>query len=197
MYTMCQHCRIFLHDFLLVPPHKDLAITKQIRVKNLQKILPEFVDWSLRLNTRIEQKDLDAALLTSSRIASRGRKIYEYEYILHTATSNFLRCSLHWLSSEVDYMKLLLVDRGVLKGRAALTVLRHSQDYLHYTIPRMLLVLRDLHEDHTSPKGIYTDLNKLFPTSRRTEDDISTCFDRDDDYQKEILDEIELDDLYT
>jgi hypothetical protein len=175
---MCQHCQLFLYDFLIVPPHKDLPLTKQIRVTNLQKILPEFVDWSLRLNARIQQDDFNSALLTSSRIARRGRSLHEYECILHTATSNFLRCSLPWLSSEIDYMKLLLVDAGVIKGRGAHTVLRTSQDYLHYSIPRILVTLRDLHDDHRNPKGLSTDLNKLFLTPRATE-------------------ESDLDDLYT
>lgn len=179
---MCEHCHTFLHDFLVVAPHKDLPLAKQIQVKNLQKVLPDFVDWSLRLSMRIQREDFDTALLTAARIARRGRPLQEYECILHTATSNFLRCKLPWLASEIDYMKLRLIEGGVIKGKVSHTVLRSSQDYLHYSLPRILLMLRDLHEDHTHPKGIYTDLSKLFPTSRQGED---------------LLEEILVDDLYT
>jgi hypothetical protein len=192
---MCQQCQIFLYDFLLVPPHKDLSITKQIRVKNLQKILPDFVDWSLRLNRRVQQEDLDAALLTSSQIARRGRSLHEYECILNTSTSNFLRLRAPWISSEIDYMKLLLIGAGVIRGHLSYAVLRYSQEYLHYMIPRILLILRDLHDDHANPKGLYTDLGKLFGKPKLSDSD--TCYDRDDDYQREILEEIDLDDLYT
>lgn len=192
---MCTQCQLFLYDFLLVPPHKDLPFAKEIRVKNLLKILPEFVTWSTRIHAQIKPEEFDTAIRTASRIARRGRSLLDYECLIHTSTSNFLKHTLQWLPSELEYMKLLLIEVGVINGKKSYTVLHTAQDYLNYVVPRMILILRDLHDDHANPKGLYTDLGKLY-IPKQTISDNDTCYDRDD-YQKEILTEVDLDDLYT
>jgi hypothetical protein len=192
---MCRKCQNFLYDYLQVGPRKELELAKQIRVKSLQRILPEFSEWCLRMNTRIGISNFDRALMTASRIAQRGRKAYEYEYLIHTATFNFLKHEHPWIMNEVDYMKLLLIEAGVVKGRERNKALTHAQDYLSFVLPRTILCLRDLHEDHVNPKGLYTDLGKLFRP--KYEDFEGSSYDEDDDYQKEILEEDDIDDLYT
>lgn len=174
---MCNLCQTFLYDFLLVSPHKDLPISKQIRIKSLRKILPEFVHWCQRMNARIQKDEFEKAIETASRIARRGRKLIDYEFLIHTATFNFLKFSLPWLTDEINYMKLLFIEAGVIVGKEYPKVLHHSQEYLSYLVPRTILVLRDLHEDHANPKGLYTDLNKLFISPQQEEKEIELLDD--------------------
>lgn len=191
---MCHKCRIFLYDFLQLGLHKDLELTKQIRVKSLSKALPEFVDWMLRMNEQIEMKQWKTAQETSLRIARRGRKAHDYEFLIYTATFNFLKFSHSWIGPEVDYMKSILIDAGCLKGREHSKVLRYAQDYVAFLLARSLHCLKEIHDDHTNPKGLFTDVSNKFQPKLQEEDE-ETCYDRDD-YQREILEE-DTDDLYT
>ena len=99
--------------------------------------------------------------------------------MIQTATFNFLKYEVSWVSTEVDYIKPLLLESGFIKSYEKQGSLTKAYDYISYITPRVILLLQDLHTDHVVPKGLYTDLNKLYmkPTL---------------DYQTE-----EEDDLYT
>ena len=158
----CKPCQHFLYDFLQVGLHTELPLTKKIRIESLQKILPEFTDWMHSICKRITPEDYTKATTISSKIARRDRSLHEYEYIQHTATYNFLKYQIEWLCSEVDYMKLLLVDSGVIRGKEPHSTLKHAQDYISYMLPRSIACIHKIHDSHLHPKGIYTDTNTQF-----------------------------------
>ena len=193
---MCQTCQLFLHDFLEAGIPKDLALSKQTRIQSLRKILPELTEWIYRFYTRLPKEELDKALLTAARIARRGRPILEYEYLIHTATFNFLKYNVNWVKEEAEYMQLRLIESGYISTREKRGDLHQAYAYVSYMTPRAIICLQDLHEDHIHPKGLMTDLN-FTRKPRQIQEDEMTCFDKDDDYQKEILEEVSLDNLYT
>lgn len=158
----CKPCQQFLYDFLQVGLHKELALTQKIRIESLQKILPEFTEWMHSICRRITPEDYVKATVISSRIARRNRSIHEYEYIRHTATYNFLKYQIEWLNPEADYMKLLLIDSGVIRGKECCAVLRNAQDYISYIVARSIHCIHTIHDSHLHPKGLYTDTNTVF-----------------------------------
>ncbi len=192
---MCHKCQTFLYDFLQTDLAKDHKLATQIRVKSLQKTLPEFVEWCARMKNQIEHKKFQEAVETANRIARRGRSNEEYEFLIYTATFNFLKVSLPWIAEELNYMKVLLVEAGCIRGKKYQQVLMTAQEYISYMLPRVILCLTNIHHDHVKPKGLMTDITKLFQLSPMKQDDEDTLYDRDDDYQKAILEED--DDLYT
>ncbi len=193
--AMCNKCQSFLYDFLQTGLSKDHKLASQIRAKSFQKTLPEFVDWCFRMNNRIEVQKFNEAVETANRIARRGRSNAEYEFLIQTATFNFLKFSLPWITDELNYMKLLLVEAGCIRGKKHQQVLLGAQEYISYMLPRVILSLMTLHDDHINPKGLMTDVST--PTKLKTmrQDDEDTCVDKDDDYQRAVLEEE--DDLYT
>lgn len=193
---MCQTCQTFLYDFLRADLSKNHKLTHTIRGKSLQKTLPEFVDWCARMNNRIKEDKFKEAVETANRIARRGRSNAEYEFLIYTATFNFLKVSLPWISEELNYMKLLLVEAGCIKGKDHTKVLLGAQEYISYMLPRVILCLLSLHDDHVKPKGLMTDISSPLQFKPRRQEDEDTVYDRDDDYQKAILEE-DTDDLYT
>lgn len=192
---MCHKCQSFLYDFLQTDLSKDHKLTHQIRVKSLQKTLPEFVDWCSRMKNRIELAKFKEAVETAHRIARRGRSDIEYEFLIQTAIFNFLKFSLPWITDEVNYMKLLLVEAGCIRGKKYQQVLLTAQEYISYMLPRVILCLMTLHDDHMNPKGLMTDVTTPAKFKPRQQDDEDTLYDKNDDYQKAILEED--DDLYT
>lgn len=188
---MCQQCRAFLRDFLEVGVPKSLALASQTRRQSLQKILPELTDWMYRFHSRLQKKEFDTALETASRIARRGRPVHEYEYLLHTATFNFLKFNVQWIRSEVLYLQTLLTESGFIRSNKQGTM-TNAYDYISYMTPRSILCLQELHEDHANPKGIFTNITSFLKPKQADEE---TCYDRDD-YQSEILNLTD-DDLYT
>jgi hypothetical protein len=193
---MCHTCQIFLYDFLQAGLSKDHKLKNQIRTKSFQKTLPEFVDWCSRMNNRIGQQKFHEALEIANRIARRGRSDIEYEFLIQTATFNFLKCSLPWITDELNYMKLLLVEAGCIRGKKYQQVLLTAQEYISFMLPRVILCLINIHDDHVNPKGLMTDVTTLGKFKPMQQDDKDTLYDRDDDYQKAILEE-DTDDLYT
>lgn len=191
--TMCNKCQSYLYDYLPNSLEKELDLAKQIRMQAIQLILPEFVNWILRLNTKLQESKVKDAHRTALQIARRGRKLHDYEFLIHTATFNFLKFAQPWILDEVNYMKMVVIEGGVVKGKDYKKVCTVAQDYLSCMIPRALLCLYDLHEDHVNPKGLYTDLGKLFKPKEK-HSDTDTCIDKNDDYMKEILEDGE--DLY-
>jgi hypothetical protein len=189
---MCQKCRIFLEDFLKAGTPSSLPLTKQIRAKSLSKILPELTDWVYRFHSRVQKDDFDSALKTASRIAKRGRSNPEYEFLIHTATFNLLKFQVQWIRNEVLYLQTLLVESGFIRTNKQGSM-TNAYDYISFMTPRSILCLQELHDDHIHPKGLLTDLRTF---AKVKQEDETTCFDRDDDYQKEILEE-DTDDLYT
>ena len=93
-------------------------------------------------------------------------------------------------------MKLLLVESGCIKGKDHTKVLLGAQEYISYMLPRVILCLLSLHDDHAKPKGLMTDISSPLQFKPRRQEDEDTVYDRDDDYQRAILEE-DTDDLYT
>jgi hypothetical protein len=94
-------------------------------------------------------------------------------------------------------MSTLLLESGFVKSRQKQGDTNTAYNYISFMTPRVILILNDLHKDHMNPKGLMTDIPKLFQLSTIKQDDEDTLYDRDDNYQKEILDEVDLSDLYT
>lgn len=159
---MCHQCLTFLHDFLEISLDKDLPITKQIHMKSLKHVQSELVHWFYNFYKRLPKEDFDKALETASRIARRGRPAREYEHLIQTATFNFLKFSVDWIKQELNYIQPLLLESGFIRSYQKHGDMNAVYNYVSYMTPRVYLVLHNLHEDHIHPKGIYTDLNKLF-----------------------------------
>jgi len=193
---MCHKCQTFLYDFLQTGLSKDHKLASQIRIKSFQKTLPEFVEWCARMKKQIQLQKFQEAVETANRIARRGRSDMEYEFLIQTATFNFLKCSLPWITEELNYMKLLLVEAGCIRGKKYQQVLLTAQEYISYMLPRVIHCLLNLHEDHVNPKGLMTDITTPTKFKLKKQEDEDTLYDRDDDYQKAILEE-DTDDLYT
>lgn len=190
---MCNKCQSYLYDYLPNSLEKELDLAKHIRMQAIYTILPEFVSWILKLHQTLHEAKVKDAHRTALQIARRGRKLHDYEFLIHTATFNFLKFAQPWILNEVDYMKTLVIEGGVVKGKDYTKVCSLAYDYLSCMLPRALLCLYDLHDDHVNPKGLNTDLGKLFKPKEKISD-TDTCYDKDDDYMKEILEDGE--DLY-
>jgi hypothetical protein len=188
----CSVCTVFLEDFLRAGISKDLEIHKKIRLNSLIRATPDLVHWIHRIYQRLSWNDFEKCQTLATRISRRGRKQSDYDYLLNTATWNLLKYEVPWLEQEINHMKLLLVEAGVCKGRHVFVVMSVAQELLSYIAPRALQCLHCVHDDHVNPKGLMTDVGSLGVKRRRQEE---TLFDNDD-YQREILDEI-TDDLYT
>ena len=192
-YTMaCNICTAFLEDFLKAGIPKELEITKKIRPNSLARIVYDIGPWIHNIYKRLPWKDFEKCHRRASQISQRGRKQIEYDYLLHTATWNLLKHEVPWLEQEIKYMKLLLVEAGICKGKHVFVVMSVAQELLSYIAPRALISLHSVHDDHVHPKGLMTDVGSF--TLKRVEAVEKTLFDKDD-YQKEILNEPD-DDLY-
>jgi hypothetical protein len=192
---MCQICQSFLQDFLLVGIPKEIALAKQLRMKSIRNVLPELSDWIYRFYQKLKKEEFERASGNASLIARRGRALHDYEYLLQTATFNFLKYNLDWVSSEVSYIEILLMESGFVRTSNRIGYHTNAYNYISYIVPLVIVTLQEVHDNHVHPKGLQTDLSKLC-SKRRTWNDKETCADRDDDYQKEILEEKD-DDLYT
>lgn len=191
---MCQICQAFLRDFLLHGIPRELPLAKQLHMKSMLNVLPELSDWIYRFYKNLKQEEFERASNNASLIARRGRPVLEYEYLIKTATFNFLKFHHEWISSEVSYMEILLAESGFVRSRTKLGYHSNAYNYISYIVPLAIIALKDLHDDHVKPKGLYTDLSKLYKPQKQKEEK-ETCADKDDDYQKEILEEVE-DDMY-
>lgn len=191
----CRICPFFLHDFLLTGVPEGLSLRKEMNLKVLPKISWLFATWIHQVYHRLEQKHFQKAANSASLIAKRGRSDIEYEYLTSTATFNFLKYEVPWLQQEEDYMEILLMENGLFKGKNLYRLMLHIKDYIRYTTIRSFYLLQQIHEDHVNPKGLMTSLDHL--VVKKAMERNETLSDRDDDYQKEILEEIDLSDLYT
>lgn len=191
---MCHICKSFVQDFLVLGISRELSLHKELRMKSIQKVIPELSDWIYRFYQRLSKDQFEKALKNASLIARRGRALHDYEYLIHTATFNFLKYHYDWIPAEVSYIEILLMESGFVKTKNKLGFHSNAYNYISYVVPRVILCLNDLHQDHQNPKGLNTDLSKLYKPKDKYAD-TDTCYDRDDDYQKEILEEA--DDLYT
>ena len=188
----CNVCTAFLEDFLKTGIPKELEITKKIRPNSLGWIVYDMVPWIHKIYKRLYWKDFEKCYRLASQISRRGRKQVEYDYLLYTATWNLLNHEVPWLDQEINYMKVLLVEAGICKGKHVFVVMSVAKELLSYITPRALVCLHSVHDDHVNPKGLMTDVGSF--TLKQNDQDKQTLFDKDD-YQKEILDEPE-DDLY-
>jgi hypothetical protein len=191
----CRICPFFLHDFLLTGIPEGLSLRKEMKLKVLPKISWLFATWIHQVYHRLEHKHFQKAAHSASLIAKRGRSDIEYEYLTSTATFNFLKYEVPWLQQEEDYMEILLMENGLFKGKNLYRLMLHIKDYIRYTTIRSFYLLQQIHEDHVNPKGLMTSLDHL--VVKKAMERNETLSDRDDDYQKEILEEIDLSDLYT
>lgn len=188
---MCSICQQFLSDFVETGLPSADPMAKLLQVKNLTKQTSELVRWFLSLYQRIPQRDFDEAYTTASRIAKRGRGDIEYQILIYTSTTNLLSHKFPWIQTEMEYLKVLLVEEGVFQDRERnwRWRLQMANGYFRYMIPRVLLVLQDLHRDHCVGKKA-TD-----PIAVWKADDEGSCADTDD-YQKEILNDPTYGDWY-
>ena len=193
---MCIKCQSFLYDFLQNGLPQDHKLAHQIRRKSFQKTLPEFANWCARMHKQIPEEKFREAVETAHRIAKRGRSNPEYDFLIQTATFNFLKCFHPWMAEELNYMKVLLIESGCIKTRNYVTASQCAHDYISYMLPRVMMCLHNVHDDHVHPKGLLTDIVTLLQLKPKKKEDLDTCYDKDDDYQKEILEEV-TDDLYT
>lgn len=195
----CHICHAFLHDFLLTGIPDGIPIQKDLRKGTLPRISWTFTHWIYRVFHNLESQHLEKAQTSASLIARRGRKEIEYEYLLSTATFNFLKYEVPWLQEEEEYMTLLLMESGLLKGKNTFRLLSVVKDYLRYTTIRAIYLLKQVHDDHVNPKGLMTNLDHLVVKRQKEKEKEKTLCDRDD-YQKEVLVEVsldEFDDLYN
>lgn len=190
---MCPICQGFLQDFLQTGIEKELPLANQLRMKSIQNVLPELSDWIYRFSIKLKKEEFERASGNASLISRRGRKQLDYDYLIRTATFNFLKYHLEWVSSEVSYIETLLLESGFVRSTNKIGFHSNAYNYISYIVPLAVLTLQDLHDDHLNPKGLQTDLGKLFQKGRCHEEK-ETCVDKDDDYQREILEED--DDLY-
>ena len=185
----CQICRAYLHDFLITGIPEGIPLKKDLRKQVLPRISWLFADWIHRTADRIEENHFQKATSLASRIAKRGRKDIEYEYITSTAAFNFLKYEVSWLEKEEEYIALLLMEHGLLKGKNIFRLVSITKDYIRYITIRAMYILKELHEDHQESKGLLTNLDHILPKKDTKIEKEDTLYDRDDDYQKEILDE--------
>jgi hypothetical protein len=193
----CKSCHLFVQDFLPFALSRDHPLYPKIRSKNLGKIASELSEILIRISHTLPKKEYEKAWQTSNRIARRGRPAFEYEAVLNLSTLNLLKFSHPWISAELSSVPYLLMEMAVVRSKDRKGVQRETWDYLNYLIPVVLRCIYEIHDDHMNPKGIYTNVGSMIQARRYTnEDDKATLYDRDDDYQKEILEEDD-DDLYT
>ena len=165
----CIYCKKFLSDFLETGIHRDLLLAKRIRHTSITKVLPELTDWMYRIYMMIPTHEFEKAIMTSSKIARRDRTQFEYEYVLHTATFNFLKLRLPYLSSEVDYITTVLLENRFLHSSRSSGSILYIYDYISYTMPRVILQLNGLHVDHEVPVFVS---KSEFVETKEDEDDL-------------------------
>lgn len=184
----CQRCQSFLQDFLGGGLPHDLEIVKKMKRKPFHSLIPEISDWIERLYSRVSTNEFNNAKKTANKIARRGRKRLEYTYLVNTATFHLLQFELPWIETDLNYLKVLLVEAGVFHGKHAKTLLTQAQEFLAYLAITCFHCLLEIHDDHLHPKGLFTNIGSVIgPQKGETEEKEETLCDRDDDYQKEIL----------
>lgn len=186
---MCSLCLQFLEDFLATGLPAGLPMARLLRIRALSRVIPELASWFLSLHAKIPKKDFASAQESASRIAKRGRGAIEYDLLIKTSMCNLLKHQHPWIQKEMDIMKVLFVEAGVFqdKERDWKWLLSMSQGYLTYMLPRVYEILSDLHSSHTG--GFVPDTPVV--VIRIPDDDEDTLYDRDDDYQREILMEVD------
>lgn len=188
---MCSICQQFLTDFVQAGLPKEVPMASLMRLKNLSSVTPDLVHWYMSLSQEIPQRDFDDARETASRIAQRGRGAIEYEILINTSTFNLLRHKIPSLQTDLELLKVLLVEAGVFEQKKDWKwCLQMAQGYLIYSMPRTLLLLQEIHRDHSITKIGRDGLIAVWKS-----DDEGSCADTDD-YQKEILNDPTYGDWY-
>lgn len=191
----CKSCRLFVQDFLPFALSRDHPLYPKIRRKNLEKVAPELSEILIHISHKLSKKEYEKAWQTSSRIARRGRPLFEYEAVLNSSTLNLLKFSHPWISTELSTVPYLLMEMAVVKSRDRRGSQPETWDYLNNLVPIVLRCIYEIHDDHVNPKGIYTKVGSMVQVVNAAKnDDEITLYDRDD-YMSEILNEA--DDLYT
>ena len=186
---MCKSCLQFLEAFLETGLPEGVPMARLLRIRALSRVIPELAPWFLSVFPKIPTEDYQTALKTASRIAKRGRGAIEYDLLIKTSVCNLLKHQYPWIQKEMDIMKVLFVEAGVFqdKERDWKWRLTMAQGYLTYMLPRVYEILSDLHSSHAG--GFVPDATVV--AIRIPEEDEATLFDRDDDYQREILMEVD------
>jgi hypothetical protein len=190
----CRKCSNYLTDFLLAGLPRDLPMLKEIKISSLKNVIDEVVPCIIRLWIQIPKADFDEAFLLASNIARRGRGHSEYESVLYMATTNFMCFRVPWLSKEIEYIKIMLIEAGCVRPKYRRNLMNLAREFVCYILTKSIVLLRLVHEDHMNPKGLMTDISTTLPKQHKIQ--IETLSDTED-YQKEILEEVLLDDLYT
>ena len=184
---MCSVCLQFLEDFLDTAFPKGVPLSDLLRRKSLKRLVPTLAPWFLHLQSRIPREDYRIAAETASRIARRGRGALEYDMLLKTSMCNLLKHKNPWIQHEIDLMKVLLVEGSLFQGMDMGMRFTFAQTYLVYMIPHVYGILLDLHTCHEAPTRVAPQEAPI----RFYEEDEDTLYDRDDDYQREILMEVD------
>ena len=179
----CTRCQSFVRDYLCLGIPSSIPFSKDVRTKIPPEAVFHVSDWILHVSQKIPKESLDKASETANRIARRGRPQSEYSLLLQSSTFNFLSFEFPWLSREVQFLQTLLLELNLFKGRHYATLKNTAWSYIAYMTINLLSCLHEIHYEHTTKKPYL-------------KDETDTVVG-DMGYQKEILDEVDLSDLYT
>ncbi len=180
---MCMRCRSFICDFIQTGIPPTIPFSKDVRKRMSPEAIRLVSEWIHRMFEKIPKDSLDKAKETASRIAQRGRPLSEYTLLLQSSTFNFLTFECMWLSKEVQFLQTHLLELNLFKGRHYPTLLHTAWSYIAYMTILLLPALHEIHFEHSYKKPYVAD-------------ETTTVADKDD-YQKDILNEVDLSDLYT
>lgn len=155
----CSYCSQFLMDFLPMAIHQNLDLYQKIKHQHMKKIGSLLVPWIFHLQKKIQPNDFQNAFENASKIARRDRKLWDYDLLIHTAVFNFMKFRLDWLTDEMEYMKIILVESSFIKSSSSFYAMKYAQEYIAYIVGKSLMQLRLLHKDHLQPKGVDTNIS--------------------------------------
>lgn len=156
----CSYCSQYLMDYLPMAIHQNLDLHGKLKHKHSKKIVPSLVSWIFHIQKKLLSDHFHQAYANASKIARRDRSQWDYDLLIHTAVTNFMKLRLDWLTDEMDYMKIILVENSFIQSSSSFYAMKYAQDYIAYILPKSLLLLKDLHKDHIHPKGIDTNISK-------------------------------------
>lgn len=156
---ICPYCSQFLMDFLPLAIHQNVDLYEKIKHQHTKKISHSLVTWIFHIQKKLHPDDFQKAFENASKIARRDRKAWEYDLLIHTAITNFMKFRLDWLTDEIDYMKIILVECSFIKSSSSFYAMKYAQDYIAYIVGKSLMQLRLMHQDHLQPKGLDTNIS--------------------------------------
>ena len=194
----CPHCRYFLSDYIESGIHPTLPVYKELRPQIIRRVLPEFVNWAFRFLERISYFELNCARNSALCISQRGRSNLDYDFLIQNAMYNNLSLNIPWIKKEFNYILPILLEAGLLKSKKYGPAKRSAESYVAFVIFKLTEILPEVHADHVSPKGLYTNLSHLSSyspqpilNSANLSNERITLRNKDD-YMSEILEDGEI-----